>query len=136
MVFSVRAISRELSDELRRVEDCADKVQTKEKVQRNCNPCWRCERMTPRHMREGLKMVNGLQAWQALLRAKSQRDPMGLMNQLPNPRVTSIVPRLKMRQCKINKNVTDHIRNHLYHNNGAFGHAMTLDVEPTEIGHR
>ena len=43
---------------------------------------------------------NGLQAWQALLRAKINRYPRSLTNQLLDPRVSSSDPRVDLCQWK------------------------------------
>ena len=62
---------------------------------------WHCfarmnQHRTPRAADDG----NGLQAWQALLRASTLRNPMSLTNQLLDPHFSSRDPRVHVRHWK------------------------------------
>ena len=66
-------------------------------MQRNCAFCWRCfcKDEAESHVRMA-EDGNGLQTWQALLRAKTLRNPMSVMNQLLDPHFIASVE----KECK------------------------------------
>ena len=114
-LIAVRAISKPLYDELKKIEDNMNQDFRKSRLPDDdlelpdrayTQLAFLCKGEACAYVRSA-EDGNGYQAWQALLRARTARNATNLLNQLLEPTFTSPDPRINLRQR--NKNCEEYV---------------------------